>query len=189
MKGVELLAELVSLLVMIGVTIVLGGVMIMSLNLVQAASPFAEWIGRPIEKEWVMVLSPLYQPIQYEDMVLSYLESTDDSGLQIKKIIAYAAYQENVTNVFIDGKEIDLVDSSSKIFSQWFEESGYILVLNIDGHPYVLAQNRRAFPIFSDRSLRLRRISQPTYVDKESVGVTDKTHELPLDATLDLYVL
>lgn len=185
MKGIELLSSFVSFLVMLGISIFLGGVIIGVLNVARAWGVF---IG-PAEYE--MGLSPLYPPINYEDMLLSYLETTieltDGTRFQIKKVLVYAAYQKNVTNVFVDGKEVTtLIKSSYKIFSNWIGNYGYILVLNIGGEPYILAENRGALGITPDRMLIIRRVSIPTYIDSESV--IGKTRELPLDVTLDLYV-
>jgi len=187
MKGVEALAEIVSLLVMFGLSAVLGGLIIITLNYVTIlkASPI------DVTAEYTMSLNPIYPPIKMEDFLLAYLESTEEtSGIQFKKIITYAAYQENVTNVFVDEKgikEIDLVASSSKIFSQWLEDYAYLLIMNVRGHPYVLAENKKAFPIFSNKMLSVRKISIPTYIDEKSIGIKSN-NELPLDVTLDLYV-
>ena len=181
MKGVEVIAEIVSLLVMIGLSAVLGGLIIITLNYVTLlkASPI------DVTAEYTMALSPLYAPIKMEDALLSYLETTDPSGLQIKKIITYAAYQETVTNVFVEGNEINLAASSSQIMSQLIKNDAYLLILNVRGRPYVLADNKKAFAM--DKTLSLSRISFPSYIDEKSIRIS-LNHELPLDVTLDLYV-
>jgi len=181
MKGVEVIAEIVSLLVMIGLSAVLGGLIIITLNYVTVlkASPI------DVTAEYTMALSPLYAPIKMEDALISYLESTDPSGLQIKKIITYAAYQETVTNVFVEGNEINLAASSSQIMSQLIKNDAYLLILNVRGRPYILADNKKAFAM--DKTLSLSRISFPSYIDEKSIRIS-LNHELPLDVTLDLYV-
>lgn len=183
MKGVEALAEIVALLIMFGVAAVLGGLIIITLN-------YVTWLkATPIDvtAEYTMSLLPIYPPFKMEDFLLSYLESTEEtSGIPIKKIIVYAAYQENVTNVFVDDKEIDLTATSSKIFSQWLNDP-YLLILNVNGRPYVLADNKKAFPIFSNKMLSVRRISIPTYIDEKSIGIKSN-NKLSLDITLDFYV-
>lgn len=183
MKGVEAIAEIVSMLVLFGLSAVLGGLIIISLNYVS----FLKATPIPIKAEYTMAIAPIYSPIKMEDVLLAYLESTDSSGLQIKKIIVYAAYQESVTNVYVEGNEINLADSSYEILSQLIKDDAYLLVLNIRGRPYVLAENKKAFPIYSNKLLDLDRISFPTYIDKKSISLS-LNHELPLDVTLDLYV-
>jgi len=182
MKGIELLATIISFLVFLGVTIIFGGIIISAVNTAQATKPFV------ITTPYKLALSPLYPPIDYENMLLSYLETTDPySGFQIKKLIVYAAYQKNVTNVFIDGEEVTtLPQASSEIFSRWIGNYGYMLILNSGGEPYILVNNKLAFEILPDRMLKVRRVSIPSYIDSESVG--GKTLELPLNITLDLYV-
>ena len=93
MKGVELLASLLALLIMIGITGLLGSVIILVIELAKSVTP----------PTYNLYLSPIYPPIKYEGMLLSYLE-TNISDYQIKKILTYVAYQKNVTNIFIDGK-------------------------------------------------------------------------------------
>ena len=179
MKGVELLASLLALLIMIGITGLLGGVIIFVINLAKSGTP----------PTYSLYLSPIYPPIKYETMLLSYLE-TNISDYQIKKILAYAAYQKNVTNIFIDGKiEITgLTANTTNILNQWFTNEGYLLVLNVDGVGYIIAENRRAFSILPNSMLNLKRISIPLYIDSSSIIKTDKTYELPLNITLDFYV-
>jgi hypothetical protein len=122
---------------------------------------------------------------------LSYLESTDVSGLQIKKILAYAAYQNNVTNVFVDGTEITtLGSSSSTVFKQWIKDEAYLLELTIGGKGFVITKNDRAIRALSNNVLRLRRISVPVYIDDETAKEikSDKASPLPINVTLDFYV-
>jgi hypothetical protein len=182
MKGIELFGSIVALIIMFMGSVIFQGINIFVLNNLERSFTFR------------LALSPIYPPIKYEVMLLAYLESTDDvSGIQIKKILTYAAYQRNITNVFIGEKEITtLPDTSSKIFLQWFKDSesrGYLLVLNVAGRPYVLAENKRGFVILSDSILNLKKVSIPLYIDEEiikkSVGINE---ELPLNVTLDLYV-
>ncbi len=184
MKGVELIATLISLLTMLGITSLLGGIIVVTLNAVKT----------PVSTE--MVLSPIYPPIKYETMLLSYLESTDaDTGFQIKKILTYAAFQDNITNIFIyppitpGNEEVkNLRSTTSRIFYTWLEKNGFIVVLNVDGYPHVLAQNIGGFVILSDNILNVKRVSIPLYIDVETMRKIDKDRELPLKVTLDLYV-
>lgn len=182
MKGIELLATIISFLVFLGITIIFSGIIISVVNTVQATKPIVRITP------YRLALSPLYPPIDYEDMLLSYLETTDPySGFQIKKLIVYAAYQKNVTNVFINGDEVtSLPLASAEIFSRWIENYGYMLILNNGGEPYILVNNKLAFEILPDRMLKVRRVSIPSYIDSESVA--GKKRELPLNVTLDLYV-
>jgi len=183
MKGVEAIAEIVSLLVLFGLSAVLGGFMLIGLNYVS----FLKATPINVKAEYTMVVAPIYPPIKMEDVLLSYLESTDSSGLQIKKIIVYAAYQESVTNVYVEGNEINLADFSEQIMSQLVKNDAYLLVLNVRGNSYILAGNKGAFTVSSSKMLSLDRISFPTYIDEKSIRVS-LAHELPLDVTLDLYV-
>jgi hypothetical protein len=179
MKGIELIGTLIALLAMFGVSAFMGGIVIIVLNTASNKVPYT------------MILSPIYPPIKYEGMLLSYLESTDDhSGFQIKKILMYAAYQRNITNVFVEGnKEVtiaDLTDTSTRIFNQWVGKNYYMLIFNIDGQAYVLAGNK--FISTYDKVTKIRRISIPVYIDAEMLKKTNKIRELPLNVTLDLYV-
>lgn len=189
MKGIELISEIIAMLIMIGLTAALGGVIIIGINFVKSADALP-LIGENIPKTYIMGVSPIYPPIKNEEMLLAFLEITDEnSGVQVKKILTYAAYQNNVKNVFVDGKEIDLTDVSTRIFSKWFGNDGYMLILNINGYPYVLSQNKKSLPILPDNILRIRRISYPVYLDKESAKAIKVNYELPIKITLDLYVI
>jgi len=186
MKGIELLASLISILMMIGIAALLGGAIIFVLNAVR--QPLSGRIN------YEMYLSPIYPPVKYEIMLLSYLETTEEnSGYQIKKILTYAAYQKSTTNIFVEGNNevTTLSESSYKILSGWLEGDGYILALNVDGINYIIADNRRALPILPDEVLKLKRISVPLYADASSIrkSSTNRNKELPLNVTLDFYVL
>jgi hypothetical protein len=183
LKGVELLASVLGLLMMIGIAAFLGGIMIFVIS--AAHQPSASKIT------YEMFLSPIYPPIKYETMLLSYLESTETaSKIPIKKILVYAAYQKKVDSIFIDGANVTtLGDSSVQIFNNWLQDEFYILILNVDGNEYTIASNRRALVILPDNMEKIKKISVPLYVDSKSfVLVNDKTRELPLSITLDLYV-
>jgi hypothetical protein len=184
MKGVELLSSLIALLILLGMSSLLGGLLVFIINLAESPST------HPINYE--MYFSPQYPPIKYETMLLSYLESTETaSGYQIKKILAYAAYQRNVTNVFVDELEIKTLGSStSTIFNQWIPTEAYLLELTINGKDYIIAENERAIRNLANNVLRMRRISVPVYIDIETAQSfkPDKTSVLPLNITLDFYV-
>ena len=184
MKGIELLATVLALLMMIGATAFLGGIIIFVLN--AAYQPTTSKIT------YEMFLSSIYPPIKDESILLSYLETTDEpSGFQVKKILTYAAYQRNITNVFVEGKEVTTLGATTlNVFSLWLKGNGYILALNIDGYPYFISDNRRAFKILPDNMLKLKRISVPVYIDVESIKKikTYRELELPISVTLDLYV-
>jgi hypothetical protein len=183
MKGIELLSSLIAILVMLGFSSLFGGLLVFIINLAEQPST------NPINYE--MYFSATYPPIKYETMLLSYLESTDVSGLQIKKILAYAAYQNNVTNVFVDGTEITtLGSSSSTVFKQWIKDEAYLLELTIGGKGFVITKNDRAIRALSNNVLRLRRISVPVYIDDETAKEikSDKASPLPINVTLDFYV-
>jgi len=184
MKGIELLSSLIAILVMLGFASLFGGLLVFIINLSEQPST------NPINYE--MYFSPKYPPVKYEAMLLSYLESTETvSGFQIKKILAYAAYQNNVTNVFIDGTEITTLDSSSSaIFNQWIKDEAYLLELTIGGKGYIITKNARAINALSNNILRLRRISVPIYIDDETAKEikSDEIKPLPINVTLDFYV-
>jgi hypothetical protein len=185
MKGIELLSSIVALLMMLGIGSLFGGAIIFVLN--AAMQPTSSKIN------YEMYLSPIYPPIKYESMMLSYLESTEKvSGIQYKKILAYAAYQNNITDIFIDGnKEVKTLESSTfDIFSYWLEREGYILALSVDGKAYVIAKNTRALPNLPTQKFKIRRISVPIYVDADMIkhAKTASGRENPLNVTLDFYV-
>jgi len=183
MKGVELIATLIAFLFMVGISIFLSGIIITALNFARTSQNYCALLGVNCKVSNTMYLYSAYPPLKYETMLLSYLEVTVEN-IQIKKLLAYAAYQKNVTNIFVDDKEIkSLRSKSSAMMWQWLGKNGYLLALSIDGKPYVLADNKRAFPIASDDIVRLKRISIPVYLDVESTR-----GQQPLSVTLDLYV-
>jgi hypothetical protein len=180
MKGIELLSSLIALLFLIGIGTFLGGIVILVINMVTLPST------NPIDYE--LQLAPSYPPVKYQTMLLSYLETTDESGFQIKKILAYAAYQGNVTNVFIDGTEVTTLGSStSDMFNEWIPREFYVLGLNINGKEHIISRNTGSS---SGSMLNLREISVPIYVDSTIYTVYSRegNPELPLNVTLDLYV-
>ena len=182
----ELLSSLIALLMLMGLGALMGGAIIFILN--ASIQPNSSKIN------YEMYLSPIYPPIKYEAMILSYLETTEEtSGIQFKRILTYAAYQENINDVFVEGdKEVTTLSASSyNIFSLWIEREGYLLVLNVDGKAYVIAENSRALPKLPDQKFNIKRISVPLYIDANSLkGVKYvKGRELPLKVTLDFYVL
>lgn len=188
MKGMELIATLISFFVMIGVTTMLGGI---TISLIQTIEEIM--LKTPLEPaDYRMALSPLYPPVDYENMLLSYLESTievDGKQIPIKTIIVHAAYQRNMNTIFIEGDSIpfaDFKEITSDVFNVWAESQGYMLVLNIEGEPHTLADNRRALGTEDDEVVKIRKISVPTFIDSESVVAGSQY--LPLDVTLDLYV-
>jgi len=186
MKGVELLASLIAILMMIGISALLGGAIIFVLNAVR--QPLSDRI------DYELYLSSIYPPVKFETMLLSYLESTEEnSGFQIKKILTYAAYQKNITNVFVEGNnEVTMLSESTYgIFSVWLGGNGYIITLNVGDDQYIIAENTRAFPTLPDKALKLKRISVPLYTDAALIrrSIAEKGRELPLNVTLDFYVL
>ena len=185
MKGIELLSSLIGILMLMGLGALMGGAIIFILN--ASIQPTTSKI------DYEMFLSPIYPPIKYESMLLSYLETTEEvSGLQFKKILTYAAYQEDIDVVFVDGDKMvtTLSASSYDVFSLWLDRDGYMLVLNVDGKGYLIAENSRSLPKLPDQKFSVKRISVPLYIDSNSLkGVNyDKTRELPLRVTLDFYV-
>jgi hypothetical protein len=179
MKGIEVFASLVAILFLIGISSMLAGVAIMTLNLVSQPST------APINYE--MRLSYLYPPIKYETMLLSYLEVTDTSGFQIKKILMYAAYQNNIEDVFIDGKDVTTLKSTtSDIFTKWIPSNPYLISLNVKGKSYVIADKIRSSQTAQINALKLRKISLPVYI--ESKIADDLKYNKDQGITLDFYV-
>jgi hypothetical protein len=181
MKGIELIASLIAILFMLGISSFLGGIIIIVTNFVEQPST------SPINYE--MYISPWYPPIKYESMLLSYLELTDASGIQVKRILAYASYQNSVDSIFIDGKPVaTLGATTSSAFDKWIPGEAYAIILNVNGVPHTIAQNAEAIRKISKGILSMRRISVPVYIDRDSMASGNSKNELPLKATLDFYV-
>jgi hypothetical protein len=181
MKGIELIASLIAILFMLGISSFLGGIIIIVTNAVEQPST------RNINYE--MYVSPYYPPIKYESMLLSYLEVTDASGIQAKRLLAYAAYQGSVDSIFIGSKEVtSLGSTTSSTFDKWIPTQAYMIILNVDGKPYIIAQNAQAVNTLSKSMLNMRKISVPIYIDRDSMAYGNKKNDLPLKATLDFYV-
>jgi hypothetical protein len=182
MKGIELLSTLVALLMLLGISSILGGLVIYVINAVRQPTT------SPIDYE--MYLSPGYPPIKYQTMLLSYLESTEaSSGLQFKKIMIYAALQRNVTDIFVDGYYIDtLGDATQTSFNKWIPEEFYLLALNVKGTNLIITKNDRALRALSSNVIKLRRVSVPVYIDASMIGAKPKNSDIPINVTLDLYV-
>ena len=183
MKGFELMASLIALMFLLGIGAMLGGVVVIVINDIK--QPYTNKIN------YEMYMSPIYPPIKYEDMLTSYLESADvSSSIPIKKVLAYAAYQNNVTNVFVDDIEVKTLGLSTySVFNNWIPDEAWLLSLNIGGKSYVISENQRAINSLSKGVMRLRRISVPIYIDSDTVRPSgDKNSDLPIKVALDFYV-
>ncbi|MBN2202970.1 MAG: hypothetical protein JW700_02205 [Candidatus Aenigmarchaeota archaeon] len=180
MKGVELLASLFAVLIMIGIGSLLGGLVIFIINTAELPT------SQPIDYE--MQMHATYPPVKYETMLLSYLES-DYEGMQFKKILAYAAYHENLDNLYVDGiRIVDLEKSTKDVFDQWIPNQAYIIELNIDGNGIVIARSSSLIGYRKNDITEVRKLSVPIYIDAEVFDSLSKKTPLPLKVTLDFYV-
>ena len=180
MKGVELLSSLIALLFLIGIGTLVSGLVVLVISMVKMPST------DPIDYE--LQLSSAYPPIKYQTMMLSYLESTGQSGMQMKKILAYAAYQGNIDNILIDGTRVTTLSSSTAdMFNKWIPREFYILSLNIGEKDYIISKNTG---FLSGGVMELREISVPEYIDSAVYNAygEDENPSLPLNVSLDLYV-
>ena len=180
MKGVELLSSLIALLFLVGIGTLVSGIVVLVISMIELPST------NPINYE--LQLSSAYPPIKYQTMLLSYLEATGQSGMQIKKILAYAAYQGNVDNILIDGTMVTTLSSSTgDMFNKWIPREFYILSLNIGGKDYIISKNTGSL---SDGVMELREVSVPVYIDSAVYNVYSEGENpsLPLNVSLDLYV-
>ena len=186
MKGVELLSSLIAILIMIGVGTLFGGIVIFAINLANLPT------SRAIDYETYMFAA--YPPIKYETMMLSYLETTEPtSGFQIKKILNYAAYQEKIDGIYIEGENItkpELEAATRNVIEQWIPQGAYLLELKVGDETYVITKNAGSLTAYSEDVLRIRKISIPLYIDNRNFVVTNqKNTELPIKITLDFYVV
>ncbi|MFH0929451.1 MAG: hypothetical protein V1818_03790 [Candidatus Aenigmatarchaeota archaeon] len=185
MKGIELLASILALMIMIGVGSLFGGIIISVINLSEQPS-----LG-PIHYE--MFMFPAYPPVKYETMLLSYLETTEpSSGLQIKKILTYAAYQRTIDSIYIEGETIsrsELEQATRDVFEKWLPGGAYLIELKIGKENHVIAKNSDVLGKLSKEVLRIRKISVPLFIDEETyIANYPKNSELPMNIILDFYV-
>jgi hypothetical protein len=181
MKGMEMLASLVAILFLIGIGSLIGGIVILVINLIHLPTT------QPINYELYIFSS--YPAIKYQTMMLSYLEATDENGIQIKKILTYGVYQDNLDDVFVDGTEVTTLGAStSEMFKKWIPNEFYVLSLSINGEGHVIAKNFN--PSGSDDTLKTRMVSVPVYIDRSNFMLysSAKNKDIPLKVTLDLYV-
>jgi hypothetical protein len=177
MKGIELFASVISLLFLIGISAMLGGVVIIALNLVDA--PTTQTI------DYEMQMSSVYPPIKLQTAMLSYLELTDVSGFKIKEILSYAAMQENIDSVLIDGKYVTtLGTTTSDSIKRWFPDSSFIVTLNINGRVILIADNMLSSRSVQSAVLTLKHVSVPIFIDSQSIN---EYSESP-SAKIDFYV-
>jgi len=99
-KGSSLIAEIIALLVMIGMGYLLGGIMIYVQGI--AGLPYMPKV------QYELTLEPGAIPIRHEDAMLSLMESTYE-GVTIKQLAFYAVAERNVDPYIPDkGKTINL---------------------------------------------------------------------------------
>ena len=166
MKGDEFVAALISFIILFAMAAIIVGVLVYT-NGLHALS----WGG-----SLDVVLVGTHLPIKYENMLLSYLEVTDDTNnIPMKKIISYAAYQGTLTPN-VDGVLVNNFKSDTAvIMSTWVSDRDYIVTLEINGAETMIAGNLGGTMISSAQKLVLRKATAPIIYPK---GVT----------TLSLYI-
>jgi len=159
MKGSELLGEIIALFILIGISFVAVGIVLWVMNLTEET----DW-----GSTYALTLNPIHQPIKYEIMLLSYIETTQPSGSSgpmtpVKRIIFNAVEQEttDINNVDVGGQTFDLQTISKPIFDGWFRKDPYLLMLKIGEEEYPLAGTSKSFVGIEDKKIPVKKVAVP----------------------------
>lgn len=164
MKGDEFISSLISFIVLFAIGALMMGLIVWT-------NTYADKIAG--EKILKIEVGVIHLPLKFEDMMLSYLETTS-SGIPMKRALIYAAYQ-GTNEPIIDGNLIDLNSETKDIIVKWMGDKPYILTMNINGVETVISTSLKSFPMSGGQKLDLRKINVPIIYPN---GVT----------TLSLYV-
>jgi hypothetical protein len=164
MKGSELLGDMISILVMIGISFVAGGVVLWVMNITEQT----DW-----GSTYSLILNPMHQPIKYEEMILSYLETTHTTSasgpaISTKRIILEAVDQGNPRSVIVDGQKFDLFSITQPTFDSWFQGAPYLFMLKIKGVEYPLGGSSTKFVGKEEKKISVRSLKIPVNTAKGS---------------------
>ncbi len=148
MKGVQFWSLLLSTLVLIGVSIPI-------LIIVVWANGLAETFGGATVN---VTVEGLHLPIKYENIMMSYLETTSPrNGIPMKTIIRNAAYQ-GTTQPYVNGVRIVTLEQDSyDIMSMWVGDRYYLVTMTIDGGEERIAGSVGKMLSTSTKRLEIRR--------------------------------
>ncbi|MBR9682215.1 MAG: hypothetical protein GOV02_00935 [Candidatus Aenigmarchaeota archaeon] len=158
MKGSELLGQIIALFILIGISFVAGGIVLWVVNITETT----DWGAT-----YSLVLTPVHQPIKYEAMMLSFLETTY-SDVATKNIIFsglenydYTLDNGGLDEIDVGVAEVNLRTISKTTFDDWFGDNPYVFIFKIEDNYYKLAGSSKPFRDNEDRKISLRRIIIP----------------------------
>lgn len=151
MKGSEMLGDIISMMMLIGVSFIAGGVILWTLNITQSTG----WGAM-----YSLTLDPVHQPIKYETMILSYIEITENSA-PIKSLVLKAIEQGTVDEISYKGSEFDLESVTTEIFDKWMQGEPYLLVLKMSGVENHLAGSSKSFVGIENKRFSVKKINIP----------------------------
>lgn len=127
MKGITLLSDMFLLLTLMALIIMMAALVwgIILIHGVMGQLGFSS----PRNVEFTVLLNP----VKYDVTLSAFLES-EYKGILVKKIINAAVIQEKVTDIWVDGKFIDMQTVSDEFFSKTLDEDGNGIIDN----PYLL---------------------------------------------------
>ena len=145
MKGISLFADFVSLIILLAI-IMFMTILVWSFIILQTVEErFGVTTPRTVE------LTLFYLPMKYDTALLAFLEYNYD-GVPMKKIIEAAAIQES-TNVWIEGKNIDLETASGNFLLSKIENP-FLLKIVLPNKEIIIIDNKIKSPITKPTSLQ-----------------------------------
>ena len=155
MKGSELLGQIVALLVLVGISFVAGGLILWVMNITEDTA----W-----GSTYALTLNPIHQPIKYEIMIMGFMETTHN-GITTKEIILKAIETcDNsacLTDIEIGDNTFDIRAISKSVFDNWFEETPYLFMIEIDDIKYRLAGASTGFIDYEDNRISVKTMNIP----------------------------
>lgn len=109
MKGITLFADILSVIVLLAIIMFMSLIVWSYIILHQVYVNFGIATPRTVE------LTLFYLPVKYDTTMLAFLEF-EYNGIPMKKILEAAAIQES-TNIWLEGKEIDVATASGNFLS------------------------------------------------------------------------
>jgi hypothetical protein len=142
-KGVTLLGELVAFIFLIGIGYALGGMIIYTNNISGWLDDIHQGSGTA---DFSLTVKTGIYPVIQEDALLSLMEADDPyTGVEMKRVFEAAVAQNRISDIYIDGKFVDLQSSAGSIFASagWAPQIGgnYLLVLRTPQKNFAISGN------------------------------------------------
>jgi len=163
MRGIALLSDLFLLLTLMALVILMSA-LIWGIILIHGVLGIFG-VNSPRNVEFTVLLNP----VKYDTTLSSFLDY-HYQGIPVKKIINAAAIQNKATDIWVDGKSIDMQTVSNEFFSRTLDS-------NKDGtidNPYLLKTREPELILGSYKSLtsNIQKVSTKVFVmDGGSVDI------------------